>query len=136
LRKVPNCLYCGVMRFQYESPGFCCRKGKIKVHVPQVPDELKRLFTSQTDNDAKYFRQNIRYFNSHFSFTSLGVTLDRRVATAAGTDIYIHFVCMGPCTIACTIWFWALKGLATCNSTFMIRRMTVHNLVWTRSAML
>ena len=46
LRKVPNCLYCGAMRFQYESPGFCCRKGKIKVHVPQVPDELKRLFTS------------------------------------------------------------------------------------------
>jgi hypothetical protein len=76
------------MRFQYESPGFCCRKGKIKVHVPQVPDELKRLFTSQVDNDAKYFRQNIRYFNSHFSFTSLGVTLDRRVATAAGTGIY------------------------------------------------
>ncbi|OQU82809.1 hypothetical protein SORBI_3005G023301, partial [Sorghum bicolor] len=88
LRKVPNCLYCGAMRFQYESPGFCCRKGKIKVHVPQVPDELKRLFTSQVDNDAKYFRQNIRYFNSHFSFTSLGVTLDRRVATAAGTGIY------------------------------------------------
>ena len=36
LRKVPNCLYCGAMRFQYEPPGFCCRKGKIKVHVPQV----------------------------------------------------------------------------------------------------
>ena len=88
LRKVPNCLYCGAMRFQYESPGFCCRKGKIKVHVPQVPDELKRLFTSQVDNDAQYFRQNIRYFNSHFSFTSLGVTLDRRVATAVGTGIY------------------------------------------------
>ena len=88
LRKVPNCLYCGAMRFQYESPGFCCRKGKIKVHVPQVPDELKRLFTSQVYNDAQYFRQNIRYFNSHFSFTSLGVTLDRQVATAAGTGIY------------------------------------------------
>jgi len=88
LRKVPNCLYCGAIRFQYESPGFCCRKGKIKVHVPQVPDELKRLFTSQVDNDAQYFRQNIRYFNSHFSFTSLGVTLDRQVATAAGTGIY------------------------------------------------
>ena len=54
LRKVPNCLYCGAMRFQYESPGFCCRKGKIKVHVPQVPDELKRLFTSQVDNDAQF----------------------------------------------------------------------------------
>ena len=89
LRKVPNCLYCGAMRFQYEPPGFCCMKGKIKVHVPQVPDELKRLFTSQADNDAKYFWQNIRYFNSHFSFTSLGVTVDREVATVAGTGIYL-----------------------------------------------
>jgi hypothetical protein len=88
LRKVPNYLYCRAMRFQYESLGFCCRKGKIKVHVPQVHDELKRLFTSQVDNDAQYFRQNIWYFNSHFSFTSLGVTLDRRVATAVGTGIY------------------------------------------------
>jgi hypothetical protein len=88
LRKVPNCLYCGAMRFRYEPLGFCCRKEKIKVHVPQVLDELKRLFTSQTNNDAKYFRQNIWYFISHLSFTNLRVTLDRRVATAAGTGIY------------------------------------------------
>jgi hypothetical protein len=32
--------------------------------------------------------KNIRYFNSHFSFTSLGVTLDRRVSTVANTGIY------------------------------------------------
>ncbi|KAL6615116.1 hypothetical protein ACP70R_037386 [Stipagrostis hirtigluma subsp. patula] len=88
LKRVPDCYYCGAERFQYEPPGFCCRKGKIKVHIPEVPDELKRLFTSQVDNDAKYFRKHIRYFNSHFSFTSLGVTLDHRVSTAAGTGIY------------------------------------------------
>ncbi|KAL6896781.1 hypothetical protein ACP4OV_007353 [Aristida adscensionis] len=64
------------------------RKGKIKIHIPDVPDELKRLFTSQEDDDAKYFRKHIRYFNSHFSFTSLGVTLDKRVSNAAGTGIY------------------------------------------------
>jgi hypothetical protein len=58
------------------------------VFIPDVPDELKRLWTSQEDDDAKYFRQNIRYFNSYFSFTSLGVTLDHRVSTAAGTDNY------------------------------------------------
>ena len=81
-------MYCGAIRFEYEPPGFCCRKGKIKVHIPDVPAELKRLFTSQVDNDAKYFRQHIRYFNSHFSFTTLGVSLDRRYATAAATGIY------------------------------------------------
>jgi hypothetical protein len=51
--------------------------GKVKIVTPSVPDELRRLYTSQ-DPDAKYFRDNIRYFNSHFSFTSLGVVLDQR----------------------------------------------------------
>jgi hypothetical protein len=88
LRKVKDCSYCGAMRFQYEGPAFCCRKGKVSISIPDVPAELKRLFTSQDDDDAKYFRDNIRYFNSHFSFTSLGVTLDQRVSTAAGTGIY------------------------------------------------
>jgi len=88
LKNVEDCRYCGAKRFQYEPPGFCCRKGKVHVHIPDVPAELKRLFVSQEDDDAKYFRSNIRYFNSHFSFTSLGVTLDRTVSTAAGTGIY------------------------------------------------
>ncbi|XP_024312150.1 uncharacterized protein LOC100833043 isoform X2 [Brachypodium distachyon] len=88
LRKVRDCGHCEATRFQYEGPAFCCRKGKIRVFIPDVPEELKRLWTSQDDDDAKYFRENIRYFNSHFSFTSLGVTLDRRVSTAAGTGIF------------------------------------------------
>jgi len=88
LSNVPDCRHCGAKRFQYEPPGFCCRKGKIHIHIPDVPAQLKRLFTSQVHDDAKYFRKHIRYFNSHFSFTSLGVTLDRRVSTAAGTGIY------------------------------------------------
>jgi hypothetical protein len=88
LKKVPDYQYCGVMKFDGEPPGFCCRKGKIKVHIHGVPSELKRLFTSQVHDDALYFRNHIRYFNSHFSFTSLGVTLDQRYATAAGTGIY------------------------------------------------
>lgn len=78
LRPARNCSYCGAKRFQYESPAWCCRKGKIVFATHGVPDELHRLFTSQTDEDAKYFRENIRYFNSHFAFTSLGVTLDQR----------------------------------------------------------
>ena len=71
LSDVPDCRYCGAKRFQYEPPGFCCRKGKIHIHIPEVPAELERLFTSQVHDDAKYFRKHIRYFNSHFSFTSL-----------------------------------------------------------------
>jgi len=89
---VPNCRHYGAIRFEYEPPGFCCRSGKVKVHIPEVLADLKRLFTSQVDADAKYFRKHIRYFNSHFSFTTLGVSVDRRVATAAGTGIYTFWV--------------------------------------------
>ena len=95
LRKVGDCRHCGALRFQYEGPAFCCRKGKVDVFTPDVCEELKQLFTSLDDEDAKYFRENIRYFNSHFSFTSLGVTLDRRVSTAAGTGVYTFRACGG-----------------------------------------
>lgn len=88
LKKVPDCQYCGATVFEGEPPGFCCWKGKISLHIHDVHDELKRLFISQIHTNAKYFRKNIRYFNSHFSFTSLGVTLDRRYNSAAGTGIY------------------------------------------------
>jgi hypothetical protein len=88
LRNVADCSYCGAMRFRYETPGFCCRKGKVQIHIPKVPTELKRLFTSQVDDDAKYFRNHIRYINSHFAFASVGVTLDRRYNSPVGTKIY------------------------------------------------
>ena len=95
LRKVPDCRHCGALRFPFEGPAFCCRKGKVDIITPDIPEELKRLFTSQDDEDAKYFREHIRYFNSHFSFTTLGVTLDRRVSTAAGTGVYTFRACGG-----------------------------------------
>ena len=88
LKPAKDCVHCGAVRFQYEGPAFCCRKGKVNIFIPEVPPELRRLFSCQDDEDAKYFRQHIRYFNSHFSFTSLGVTLDHRVSTAARTGVY------------------------------------------------
>ncbi|RCV11597.1 hypothetical protein SETIT_2G199000v2 [Setaria italica] len=72
LRKVANCEYCGAIKFPGEGDSFCCRKGKVNIYIPDVPDELCRL-------------KNIRYFNSHFSFTSFGAYVDHRLATAAGT---------------------------------------------------
>ena len=84
LRKVRICEYCGAIRFPSERPCFCCRQGKVNIVNTPIPVELHRLFTSQKDRDALYFRKNIRYFNSHFSFTSFGATVDQSVATAAG----------------------------------------------------
>ena len=92
LRKVPICEYCGAIRFPGEGPGFCCRQGKVNLVNTPVPDDLQRLFTSQTDRDALYFGKNIRYFNSHFSFTSFGATVDHRVATAAGDYFVLKYI--------------------------------------------
>ena len=84
LRKIPICEYYGAIRLPNEGLNFCCRQGKVNIVSTPIPRDLCRLFTSQTDRDALYFRKNIRYFNSHFSFTSFGANVDHRVATAAG----------------------------------------------------
>jgi hypothetical protein len=91
LQKVPIYEYCGALRFSSETPAFYCRKGKVHIYVHDLPFEIRGLFDSQTDCDAKYFRNNIHYVNSHFSFTSFGVTVDERTTTAKG--IY-RFVCI------------------------------------------
>jgi hypothetical protein len=88
LRKVKPCGYCNVERFSLEGPSFCCRQGKVKLHMSDVPVELRRLFSSQTNQDALYFRKHIRYFNSHFSFASLGANLDWRYNTPKGSGVY------------------------------------------------
>jgi hypothetical protein len=75
LEPKPDCKHCGAKRFQYELDGFCCRSGKIKLAHSEPPLELQRLYTS-LDPDAVHFRDNIRYFNGYFSFTTLGVSLD------------------------------------------------------------
>jgi hypothetical protein len=41
LRKVKPCGYCNDKWFPLEGPSFCCRQGKVKLHMPDVPDELR-----------------------------------------------------------------------------------------------
>ena len=64
------------------------QKKKVNIYVLEIPSELRRLFASQTDRNAKYFQKYIRYFNSHFSFTSFGVSIDHNLASARGTGVY------------------------------------------------
>lgn len=40
LKRVLNCKYCGAKRFQFESPAWFCRKGKIVLATNDVPDDL------------------------------------------------------------------------------------------------
>ncbi|KAL0355931.1 UNVERIFIED_CONTAM: hypothetical protein Sradi_4040000 [Sesamum radiatum] len=76
-----NCIYCGAVKFEYEAPTFCCDNGKVKLVHVEVPDKLYELFTS-TSEEAVAFRKNIRLFNCIFSFTSLGVKLDKELASS------------------------------------------------------
>ena len=75
LEQVPDCDHCHAKKFEHEHPGFCCRNGQIKLVEPVPIPELVRLWSS-ADADGRHFRESIRFFNGHFSFTTLGVTLD------------------------------------------------------------
>jgi hypothetical protein len=92
LCKVKPCGCCNMKRFPLEGPSFCCRQGKVKLHMPDVPDELRWLLSIQTYWDALYFRKHIQYFNSHFSFVSLGANLDRRYNTPKGSGVYTLWI--------------------------------------------
>jgi hypothetical protein len=88
LKKNKNCKFYNAKRFPCEGPAFCCRKGKVNIYIPELPAQLHQLFVSQADKDAKYFPKHIRYFNSYFSFTSFGVSIDHHLASARGNGVY------------------------------------------------
>nr|XP_043639169.1 uncharacterized protein LOC122610240 [Erigeron canadensis] len=81
LRKPPPCRHSGAKRFKYETESFCCMKGKTKLVVTNVPAELYHPFTDQSDL-GKTFRNHIRAYNTNFSFTSMGVNLDKTMANS------------------------------------------------------
>jgi hypothetical protein len=41
LSKVKPYGYCYAKRFPLVGPSFCCRQGKVTLHTPDVPDELR-----------------------------------------------------------------------------------------------
>jgi hypothetical protein len=87
LKPVANCGHCDAKRFEHEPRGFCCRDGKVELNELNVPHELMRLWSSN-DADARHFRNNIRFFNGHFSFTSLYCRLDSATASWKNSGIY------------------------------------------------
>ncbi|XP_022678732.1 uncharacterized protein LOC111255799 isoform X2 [Setaria italica] len=87
LKLEDNCEHCNAKKFESEPPGFYCRSGKIHLSTPETPSELVRLWSS-SDTDARHFRANIRYFNAHFSFTSLYCKLDRVTTDMKNCGIY------------------------------------------------
>lgn len=87
LKPVENCEHCNVKKYESETPGFCCRSGKIHLDTTETPPELMRLWSS-SDADARHFCANIRFFNGHFSFTSLYYHLDRMTTNMRNGGVY------------------------------------------------
>lgn len=79
LKYFPNYNFCGAKRFEYESPGFCCAKGAIKLISHPIPVELKNLYLKNNEK-SKFFQTYIRTYNNMFAFTSLGVNYDKDLA--------------------------------------------------------
>jgi hypothetical protein len=75
LNTVADCNCCKAKKFQNEPPEFYCCSGQVDLAPLETPSQLRRLWEC-ADVDARHFRDNIRFFNDHFLFTSLYCCLD------------------------------------------------------------
>jgi len=66
----------------------CCREGRIKIANPSLPEPLADLYYSD-DRRSKYFLENIRSFNSMFSFTSMGGRIDTSMNDGNGPPTFV-----------------------------------------------
>lgn len=68
------CRYCQAQKFKNESPGLCCKNGKVKLlQLDQPPQALMNYMSGDTP-ESKHFLKNIRKYNSCFQMTSFGAT--------------------------------------------------------------
>ena len=86
-----KCVYCGAFFWLKESlkhtwktnqPIFtlCCQQGKIKFSTPKpTPVFLDSLLDPNGGKKSLSFRENIRAYNSMFSFTSMGAKVDNSI---------------------------------------------------------
>jgi hypothetical protein len=65
---------------------------RVKLHRPDVPDELRRLFSTLTDRDAYILESTSDTSTLIFFFTSLGANLDHRYNTPKGLGIYTFWI--------------------------------------------
>lgn len=81
-----------VKRFKgHHSPSFslCCSIDKIKLEEVQGPPQyLKSLMFGNESDDARKFRDNIRIYNTMFSFTSMGGRIDKSINSGRGPNIF------------------------------------------------
>ena len=60
----------------------CCVQGKVAIPALPSPSELLMHLLTATDSRGRAFREHIRAYNSALAFASLGVNLDKELASA------------------------------------------------------
>lgn len=81
--------HCQALRFPRENLN-CCHSGKVSLPaLVEYPQPLKDLLTGP-NSEARNFRDNIRHYNSAFSFASFGAQTIQVSATAT-TEYSEHF---------------------------------------------
>ncbi|XP_040362207.1 uncharacterized protein LOC112165742 isoform X3 [Rosa chinensis] len=67
----------------------CCKKGQIKLEQSKpTPYFQEKLLDPNNGSESKHFRENIRVYNSMFSFTSMGATIDKKINTGSGPYVF------------------------------------------------
>uniref|UniRef100_A0A1U7VMW3 Uncharacterized protein LOC104218829 n=1 Tax=Nicotiana sylvestris TaxID=4096 RepID=A0A1U7VMW3_NICSY len=90
-----ECEYCGAYfwfeervdkKYKNKKPVFtlCCGRGKIKLPNPKEPPSILKDLLFGSGAKSKHFRENIRTYNSIFSFTSMGGKVDVSVNKTKG----------------------------------------------------
>ncbi|PIA50920.1 hypothetical protein AQUCO_01100021v1 [Aquilegia coerulea] len=71
--------------------GMCCLQGKIKLSLlTPLPSAIKLLYEGR-NSLARSFRKDIRFYNAANAFSSLGVSMDKRILKGRGpTSFTIH----------------------------------------------
>ena len=69
-----ECKFCHAFKWKGETPGMCCKNGKVRLaDLSDPPEQLQNLLTN-TDEDSIHFQKNTRRYNSCFQMTSFGAS--------------------------------------------------------------
>ncbi|KAK1424399.1 hypothetical protein QVD17_19728 [Tagetes erecta] len=75
-------------RKKKNSFSFCCGYAKVMLpNMKEPPEDYKSLY-SCSDTKGKHFMTKIRFFNSMFSFTSMGGNIDKEVNRGKGPYVF------------------------------------------------
>ena len=74
-----------------KNPTFslCCMQGQVQLPLLKQPPEVLQNLLNRDDKLSKHFQRNTRAYNMVFSFTSLGLKIDRSVRKGKGPNMLV-----------------------------------------------